>query len=72
MEEAVSLYAQCLARAESFPQAARAQFSVGRIEESRDNREAALEAYRTVVSKWPGDGLWVDLAQNRIAVLQNE
>ncbi|MDR3193023.1 MAG: tetratricopeptide repeat protein [Treponema sp.] len=70
MEDAVSLYSQCLGRAESFPQAAWAQFSIGRIEESRNNREAALEAYRTVVSKWPGDELWVNLAQNKIAVLQ--
>jgi tetratricopeptide (TPR) repeat protein len=69
-EEALSLYSQCLARAESFPQAAWAQFSIGRIEESRNNREAALEAYRTVISKWPGDELWVNLAQNKIAVLQ--
>jgi tetratricopeptide (TPR) repeat protein len=70
MEEAVSLYSQCLVRAESFPQAAWAQFSIGRIEESRDNLEAALEAYRTVVSKWPSDELWVNLAQSKIAVLQ--
>jgi tetratricopeptide (TPR) repeat protein len=70
MEEAVSLYSQCLARAEAFPEAARAQFSIGRIEESRNNREAALEAYRTVVSNWPSDELWVNLAQNKIAVLQ--
>ncbi|MDR0451369.1 MAG: tetratricopeptide repeat protein [Treponema sp.] len=69
-EEALSFYSQCLARAESFPQAARAQFSIGRIEESRNNREAALEAYRTVVSRWPADVLWVNLAQNKIAVLQ--
>ncbi|MDR0998357.1 MAG: tetratricopeptide repeat protein [Treponema sp.] len=69
-EDAVSLYSQCLARSGSFPQAAWAQFSIGRIEESRNNREAALEAYRTVVSKWPSDELWVDFAQNRIAVLQ--
>jgi tetratricopeptide (TPR) repeat protein len=69
-EEAVSLYSQCLARAESFPQAAWAQFSVGRIEETRNNREAALEAYRTVVSKWPNDELWVNLAQDKIAILQ--
>jgi tetratricopeptide (TPR) repeat protein len=69
-EEALSFYSQCLARAESFPQAAWAQFSIGRIEESRNNREAALEAYRTVISKWPSDELWVNLAQNKIAVLQ--
>jgi tetratricopeptide (TPR) repeat protein len=69
-EEAVSLYSQCLARAESFPQAAWAQFSIGRIEESRNNREAALEAYRAVVSNWPSDELWVNLAQNKIVALQ--
>jgi tetratricopeptide (TPR) repeat protein len=70
MEEAVSFYSQCLARAESFPRAVLAQFSIGRIEEFLNNQEAALEAYREVVSKWPNDMLWVDLAQNRIAVLQ--
>jgi tetratricopeptide (TPR) repeat protein len=70
IEDAISLYSQCLARAENFPQAARAQFSVGRLEETRNNRETALEAYRTVVSKWPGDELWVNLAQSRIVILQ--
>jgi tetratricopeptide (TPR) repeat protein len=70
IEDAVSLYSQCLTHAENFPQAARAQFSVGRLEETRNNRETALEAYRTVVNKWPDDELWVNLAQSRIAILQ--
>jgi tetratricopeptide (TPR) repeat protein len=70
VEAAISLYSECLARSDSFPQAAGAQFSIGRLEESRNNQEAALEAYRTVVSKWPANELWTSLAQTRLVVLQ--
>jgi len=51
--------------------AARAQFAIGRLQESRSNKEAALEAYRNLLSKWPGDQLWANLAQSRIIVLSN-
>ncbi|MDR0601890.1 MAG: tetratricopeptide repeat protein [Treponema sp.] len=54
----------------SFPSAARAQFSVGRLEEGRNNTEAALEAYRTLVSNFPFETTWVNMARTRIIVLQ--
>ncbi|MDR1419252.1 MAG: tetratricopeptide repeat protein [Treponema sp.] len=54
----------------SFPSAARAQFSVGRLEEKKNNTEAALEAYRTLVSKFPFETTWINMARTRIIVLQ--
>ncbi|GHT64182.1 hypothetical protein FACS1894110_03350 [Spirochaetia bacterium] len=69
-EDAIRLYTECLARADIFPAAARAQFSIGRLRESQSNSAAALEAYRALVSKWPKDPVWTSLAQNRIIALQ--
>ncbi|GHV45153.1 hypothetical protein AGMMS49546_30350 [Spirochaetia bacterium] len=69
-ERAIALYTECLAKADLFPAAARAQFSIGRLHESQSNKDAALEAYRTLVNKWPGDPVWTNLAQNRIIALQ--
>jgi tetratricopeptide (TPR) repeat protein len=54
----------------SFPAAARAQFTVGRLEEQRNKTEAALEAYRTLVSKFTAETTWVNLARTRIIALQ--
>ncbi|GHT56475.1 hypothetical protein FACS1894109_05530 [Spirochaetia bacterium] len=69
-EDAIRLYTECLVRADIFPAAARAQFSIGRLRESQSDSAAALEAYRTLVSKWPNDSIWTNLAQNRIIALQ--
>jgi len=55
----------------SFPAAARSQFSIGRLEESRNNKNEALEAYNTVMAKWPGEQLWANLAQSRIIALSD-
>jgi len=68
-QQAIDLYARALNYGDNFPAAARAQFSVGRLEEGRNNRSAALEAYRSLVSKWPNDPVWTNLAQSRIVVL---
>ncbi|MDR0877721.1 MAG: tetratricopeptide repeat protein, partial [Treponema sp.] len=70
--EAIELYTKSLAQNTGFPAAARAQFSVGRLEESQNNPEAALTAYQAVVSGWPNDGVWTNLAHSRIIVLGNE
>jgi tetratricopeptide (TPR) repeat protein len=53
----------------SFPDAARAQFTVGRLEEQRNNTEAALEAYRTLVSNFTTETTWVNMARTRIITL---
>ena len=69
INSAIDLLNSALGYGSDFPAAAKAQFSIGRLEESRDNKSAALEAYHTLVSKWPGDQVWANLAQNRIIVL---
>ena len=69
IESAIDLYTQALDYGDAFPSAARAQFAIGRLQESRNNKDAALEAYRNLVSKWPYDPLWANLAQSRIIVL---
>ncbi|MDR1024646.1 MAG: tetratricopeptide repeat protein [Treponema sp.] len=70
--EAIALYGECLAMPDSFPSAPRAQFAIGRLEEARGNREAALEAYRALRAAWPNDAIWRNLAQSRIISLEGE
>lgn len=71
IEAAITLYTQALGFENVNYIASRAQFSVGRLHESQNNRQAALEAYRNLLSKWPGDPLWSYLAQSRIIVLSD-
>ena len=71
VQAAVDLYTKVIDYEGDFPVTARAQFSIGRLEESRNNRVAALEAYRNLVSKWPSDPVWANLAQSRIVVLSD-
>jgi tetratricopeptide (TPR) repeat protein len=54
-----------------FPQAARALFSVGRLEETRGGVEAALAAYREITEKWPST-VWSNFANDRIITLSIE
>ncbi|MDR1802326.1 MAG: tetratricopeptide repeat protein [Treponema sp.] len=69
IETAIAHYRSALEYGNVFPSAVRAQFSIGRLEESRDRKDAALEAYRNVVNNWPNDPLWPNLAQSRILAL---
>ena len=68
-DTAIDYYTRVLEYGDSFPSAARAQFSVGRLEESRSNNDAAIEAYRNLMRRWPADPVWPNLAQSRILVL---
>ncbi|MDR1466632.1 MAG: tetratricopeptide repeat protein [Treponema sp.] len=52
-----------------FPGAPRSQFAIGRLNESQNNKDAALEAYRALLDKWPSDQVWPNLAQSRIVSL---
>jgi tetratricopeptide (TPR) repeat protein len=52
-----------------FPGVTRAQFAIGRLNESQNDKDAALEAYRVLLSKWPDDRVWSNLAQSRIISL---
>jgi tetratricopeptide (TPR) repeat protein len=67
--DAVSHYTEALVYADSFPQAAKAQFSIGRLREEQQDTDAALEAYRTLIEKWPGETTWINLANSRIIAL---
>jgi tetratricopeptide (TPR) repeat protein len=69
IETAIAHYRSALEYGNVFPSAVRAQFAVGRLEESRNRKDAALEAYRNVVNNWPNDPLWPNLAQSRILAL---
>ncbi|MDR2619382.1 MAG: tetratricopeptide repeat protein [Treponema sp.] len=69
---AIELYNQVLAFSGGFPAAARAQFAVGRLQETQGAKDAALEAYRALLSRWPEDPVWANLAQSRIIVLQGQ
>lgn len=51
-----------------FPGASRAQFNIGRLQEPL-SKEAAIEAYRSVLSKWPDDEVWTSFAESRIIAL---
>jgi tetratricopeptide (TPR) repeat protein len=69
IESAIAHYNEALAFADSFPGASKAQFAIGRLEEGRGNRDAALEAYRVLIEKWPLDTIWSNLANSRIIAL---
>jgi tetratricopeptide (TPR) repeat protein len=69
IETAIAHYNEAIVFTDLFPVAAKAQFAIGRLEEGRGNREAALEAYRTLIEKWPADTIWTNLANSRIIVL---
>jgi tetratricopeptide (TPR) repeat protein len=68
--EAIDYYAKSLAAPSGFSAAPRAQFSVGRLRESLGETAAAVDAYRAVISGWPYDQVWVNLAYNRIIMLE--
>jgi tetratricopeptide (TPR) repeat protein len=70
--EAIDLYARSVALSIAFTAAPRAQFSIGRLKETQNEREAALEAYRAVISGWPTDTVWTNLAHSRIIALETQ
>jgi tetratricopeptide (TPR) repeat protein len=70
--EAVNLYTQSVAHSSMFPAAVRAQFAIGRLQETLENKAAALDAYRGVISGWTSDTVWTNLARSRIILLEAE
>jgi tetratricopeptide (TPR) repeat protein len=69
IENAIAHYNEAVTFADSFPGASKAQFAIGRLEEGRGNREAALEAYRVLIERWPLDTIWINLANSRLIAL---
>ena len=68
---AIAHYRRVLELRDNFPSPARAQFAIGRLEESRQNYDDAMFAYRTLTLTWPNDSQWASLAHSRIIALQN-
>jgi len=68
--EAIGYYSSSLTTAAVFSAAPRAQFSVGRLHETLNEDEKAIEAYRAVISGWPYDSVWAKLARSRIIALE--
>jgi len=71
-EQAIELLEKSISGKFEFPAAPRAQFSIGRLYESLDNIPEAIIAYRLVLLKWPNISGWTELANSRIAVLEEE
>jgi tetratricopeptide (TPR) repeat protein len=71
-EEAIKYYTDSLASSVDFPAAPRAQFAIGRLRESLHETDAAIEAYRSVISGWSYDQVWTSLAHSRIIALEAE
>ncbi|MDR2743163.1 MAG: tetratricopeptide repeat protein [Treponema sp.] len=69
IEGAIVHYTEVLVYADSFPQAAKAQFSIGRLREEQQDTDAALEVYRVLLEKWPNETTWINLANSRIIAL---
>ena len=69
IDSAITHLTRAAAMGDVFPSAPRAQFSIGRLEEKRNNPDAAIAAYRRLLSQWPNEPVWANLAQNRILYL---
>jgi len=70
--EAIGYYENSLTTAAVFSAAPRAQFSVGRLQETLNENEKAIEAYKAVISNWSYDQVWTNLARSRIITLENK
>ena len=68
--EAIEYYTNSLDSSDDFSAAPRAQFAIGRLRETLNENEAALEAYRAVISGWSYDRVWTSLAHSRIIALE--
>ena len=71
-EEAIEYLSKSISAPAGFSSAPRAQFSIGRLRETLDDRDAAIAAYRAVISGWPYDNVWTSLAHSRIITLEME
>ena len=70
LEEAIEFLNNSISHRFEFPGAPRAQFSIGRLNESLNNIPAAIEAYRAVMINWSHISAWANLAQSRITALE--
>ena len=68
-DAAIGYLRECLAYRDDFPAAARAQFAIGRLLESLQKTDEAIEAYRELIENWPAETVWTNLANSRILTL---
>ena len=71
LSRAIELYNEALQHEKVFPAAPRALFSIARLQESQGDKSGALASYSSLVSKWPQDLVWVNLAHSRIISLSS-
>ena len=69
-EKAIEYLSKSISAPAGFSAAPRAQFSIGRLRETLDDRDAAIDAYQAVISGWPYDNVWTSLAKTRIIALE--
>lgn len=67
LPEAIVYYEKA-ASAKDFGMASHAEFNLARVKEANGDAEGALEAYNSVVEKYPNDS-WAALAKSRIIAL---
>ena len=68
--KAIEYYSSSLSTPEDFPDTQRAQFSIGRLNESIGNNEAAKTAYTELITNNKYDTPWVNLAHSRLIALE--
>lgn len=69
-QQAIDHYAKSLSATAGFAAAPRAQFAIGRLRETLNEKDAAIAAYRAVIAGWPYDSAWTNLARSRIIMLE--
>jgi tetratricopeptide (TPR) repeat protein len=69
LEGAIERYARALSHPD-FPQAAHAQFSIGRLYESLEKTDLAQQAYQNIVDKRSDYTDWTELATDRLIVIE--
>ena len=69
-QEAIDLLEKCVSHKFDFPSAPRAQFNIGRLNETLGNYDEALAAYRLVLTKWPNLPVFQYLARNQIVKIE--
>ena len=70
--EAIAFYENSISAPAGFPYAPRAQFSIGRLWEALGEEAAAIDAYRAVITGWPQDTVWPNIAHTRVISLESK
>jgi len=72
IEEAIEYLQKSINHPFEFPAAPRAQFNIGRLYQQLGNKQAAIEAYRSVIIDWQNLPVWQHLARSAIIALEIE